>query len=93
MQEGFLGTSKEDAQIEESLSTSSSSAHIPINAGGNALLHAGGDTMPVEKPLRIWQLLPCSESAGENVRLSTKRPPKSSGTKKVVTWKTVHAYA
>ena len=66
-QKGFDGTSKADAQIEKSLSTSSSSAY---SWSRWRKPHAGSKTPCQLKRIHGWQPVPCSQHACEDVQLS-----------------------
>ena len=38
----------------------------------NLMPYAGGDSVPIEKQLRVWQLVPCFQRANEETQLSKK---------------------
>ena len=76
----FDGTAKEKTQIGTSLNTSSSTAQ-------SIAVHAWREPMPFEKESRFLEFVPCSRSADEDILLSAL--PKSSGTRKTATRKTV----
>ena len=71
-QEGFDDTSKENEQFSKVTDASSSAKHILPHAGGTAMLHAGGNIMPIEKQATIWQPVPCSQLITKDIELSTK---------------------
>ena len=45
---------------------------IAAPAGRNAMHHAGGELMPIERQSRMWQLVPCSERMIEDIDASEK---------------------